>query len=274
MDYNNEIIPHKELEEQFFKPKFIPFYPHIQQQYDLSVTETLLFGFIDFYLTSASDKFYFSNERLAKMLAVSVSTVSRGLKKLQESNLISIWETVKLGTGTLRYITLCKNANSQVNLTHYNNKYISINSLTNKQLTNNVNNKQLIDNSNQLIDTNNLEPNTLSPRTRNLTPRVNKHLITEEEIAWLNDLDENTVKDLVSKINCTEQQVRDFAVTVAEQCQIKQYKYADYKLVLRNWLRTKYGKRLTEKEQKVKFLEEVRKQYPGITIAGGGYDGL
>jgi hypothetical protein len=267
MDYNNEIIPHQELEEQFFKPKFIPFYPHIQQQYDLSVTETLLFAFIDFYLTSASDKFYFSNDRLGKMFGISGKTIQRNIAKLESLKLIYVWEHYEVGTGTIRFITKEQIVHEMDKLSTYNNKYINNKLLTNKQLTNNVNNKQLIDNSN-------LTPNTLSPRTRNLTPRVNKHLITEEEIAWLNDLDENTVQELVAKINCTEQQVRDFAVGVAEQCQIKQYKYADYKLVLRNWLRNKYGKRLSEKEEKLKFLEEVRKQYPGITISGGGYDGL
>lgn len=251
-----------EQSEKLFTPKFIPFYPHIQKQYDLTAIETLLFGFVDFYLSSASDKFYFGNEKLANMLGVSKNTITTAVGVLVEVGLISVYQERTINGGTIRFIQLTdKNIDKHghpkfafpdtQNLCAINNNYISNNLLNNKQL---IVNKEI-------------EPNTLHLGTR-------KHLINQQEIDWLNNLDEKTVKDLVSKINCTEQQVREYAVVVAEQCQIKAYKYANYKLVLTNWLRSKYGKRLSDLERRKKEVEEIRKQYPGIVFRGGEYDGL
>ena len=257
-----ENIPQDKLQEQsekLFSPKFIPFYPHIQRQYHLTAIETLLFGFVDFYLSSASDKFYFGNEKLAKMLGVSKNTITTAVGVLIEVGLISVYQERTINGGTIRFIQLTnKNIDKHghpkfafpdtQNLGAINNNYTLNNLLTNKQLTN----KQLI--------------NKLDTKS--------KHLITDAEVDWLNNLDEKTILDLTSEFNCNEQEVRDFAVEVAEKCQIKAYKYTNYKLVLTNWLRGKYGKRLSEKELKKKEMAELRKQYPGLVMYGGGYDGL
>ena len=47
------------------KPKFIPVYPELLQQW-YSIMEALLFGFIEFFLTS-NERFYCTNEQLAEL---------------------------------------------------------------------------------------------------------------------------------------------------------------------------------------------------------------
>ena len=56
-------------EDLIYSPEFIPFYPEIAQNYDLSYTAILLYGFIKFYLTNSTrKKFFFTNKSLAKIL--------------------------------------------------------------------------------------------------------------------------------------------------------------------------------------------------------------
>lgn len=264
-------------QDSTYQVKFICFYPQIQEQFNLSANETLLFGFINFYLTYSSSKFYFGNEKLAKMLRVSGKTISRSISRLVKLQIINVFQKTTITGRLYRYVSIHPNFvfDSEDIFVHTpqtnclppetNCPYIYNNISTNKTINyKTINNKQVTSNNKQFIVNKDLEPNTLHLGT-------NKHLITQEEIDWLNNLDLKTVLELSTKINCNEDQVRDFAVEVAENCQIKAYKYSNFKLVLTVWLRKKYGNRPSKFENRKKEAEEIRRDYPGI-VFGKGHD--
>lgn len=91
-----------------FTPEFIPFYPKVKSDYNLSDTATLLYGFIRFYLANSSKRFYFTNEQLSEMLVVSEKTVSLAIKDLNEKSLIKAGYKIKAGGGQIRFIAEVK----------------------------------------------------------------------------------------------------------------------------------------------------------------------
>lgn len=87
-----------------FSPKFIPFYPELLQ-YDLTNIAILLYGFIDFYLsTSTTAKFYFTNEQLGKIVGCHADTASSAIKSLEKTGFIKTHRKIKSGGGQIRYV--------------------------------------------------------------------------------------------------------------------------------------------------------------------------
>ena len=110
-------------------------------------------------------------------------------------------------------------------------------------------------------------------------PYINTYINTDEEKQkkskeFLTNIDKETIDELVKKFNCNEKQIRDKGEVLLDYVNSKGKKYSDYKSFLRNAIRRDFGIRLSEKELKMKELEEIRRDYPGIEIIGGGYDGL
>lgn len=85
-----------------FSPKFIPIYPELLKS--LTPLECMLFGFIDFYKSGCSDRFYFTNKQLATMLHHSEDWVSRSMSKLEKLGYIKTSRVVKAGGWQIRYI--------------------------------------------------------------------------------------------------------------------------------------------------------------------------
>ncbi len=48
----------------FWRPEFIPYFPEKKAQYKLNDRETLMYGFIRFFLKNSSGRFFFTNEQL------------------------------------------------------------------------------------------------------------------------------------------------------------------------------------------------------------------
>lgn len=92
-----------------FMPEFIPFYPKIKEKHNLTTLETLLYGFIKFYLNHASQEFYFSNEQLAEMFRVAKRTISSSIGCLADKKLIKITLHAKPTGGTFRSIRVAEN---------------------------------------------------------------------------------------------------------------------------------------------------------------------
>lgn len=88
-----------------FSPKFIPLYPQLLKN-GYTITEAIIFGFIDFYVSSASDKFYFTNKQISEMLCTSESSISHSITKLEKNNLIKTHRKIRSGGGQIRFITL------------------------------------------------------------------------------------------------------------------------------------------------------------------------
>jgi hypothetical protein len=91
---------------------------------------------------------------------------------------------------------------------------------------------------------------------------------------FLTNIDKETIAEMVSKFNCTEKNVIDKGEDLLDYVERKGKKYSDYKALLRGAIKKDYGKRLSDRELKQKELEEIRKEYPGLEIVGGGYDDL
>lgn len=107
--YSEEERQRQEINESnarlVFLPEFIPYYPQIRSQYDLSDIETLIYGFIRFYLTNSSDRFYFTNEQLAELFNKGTVTISQSVKALSEKGLIKTGYKIKAGGGQIRFIS-------------------------------------------------------------------------------------------------------------------------------------------------------------------------
>lgn len=138
----------EENASHIFKPLFIPFYPKIKTAYNLNDTATLLYGFINFYLTNSSGRFYFTNEHLAFMLGVSEKTASLAINDLASKKLINTSYRIRSGGGKTRFVTLTKdtvptlqNVKSHITKGNDNNNKINNNKIntythTKKILTN------------------------------------------------------------------------------------------------------------------------------------------
>ena len=48
-----------------FSPKYIPIYPQLLDI--LTLTEAIIYGFINFYTSSGQNRFYFTNDQLSKI---------------------------------------------------------------------------------------------------------------------------------------------------------------------------------------------------------------
>lgn len=86
-----------------FSPKFIPLYPELLD-IGLTLSEALIFGFIDFYKSNGSGRFYFTNTQLAEVLRCSEETISRGLSKLKSFGMIDVSHKMRAGGGLIRFI--------------------------------------------------------------------------------------------------------------------------------------------------------------------------
>jgi len=109
----NEI--NRENAKRVFTPKFIPFYPALFKT-GLTATEILIFGFLDFYLSNGTGRFYFTNEQIANVVFCSPDTVSRTISKLEKLAMIKTSRKVKSGGGQIRFIDLAKNYKSDLRI--------------------------------------------------------------------------------------------------------------------------------------------------------------
>jgi hypothetical protein len=104
-EQNQEVLENNS--KLIYSPKFIPFYPELTNL-GLSTIAILIYGFIDFYLsTSPENKFYFSNEQLIDLFKIGRTTLIKAIKELTEKNLIITNYSIKQGGGKIRFIQLC-----------------------------------------------------------------------------------------------------------------------------------------------------------------------
>lgn len=87
-----------------FRPEFIPYYPSIALEYELTLLQTLLYGFIRFYLWNASNEFYFTNSQLGELFNVAEGTIANNMKGLKDKGLIKPSYKFKSDGGKVRFI--------------------------------------------------------------------------------------------------------------------------------------------------------------------------
>jgi len=119
-----------------FNPKFIPIYPELLDK--LTMIEAMLYGFIDFYMSTNSGRMYFTNEQFAQILRCSKDSISNSMKRLEDWWYITTSRKVKAWWWQIRFINsvtplngnnpICKNGISVLATTEiptfsiYNNK--------------------------------------------------------------------------------------------------------------------------------------------------------
>lgn len=146
------------------KPKFIPVYPELLQKW-YSIMEALLFGFIEFFLTS-NERFYCTNEQLAELFCCNEKTISTAMKSLEARWDIKIHKKPKAWGGLVRFVTFerVKNTFSKIQKIPW--------------IYNNIINNKIIDN--KLSISNDID-NISTPKEKVLIPIKQKSHITPQE---------------------------------------------------------------------------------------------
>lgn len=140
-DEQEEQMIARETAKLVWSPKFIPFYPELLKL-DLSLPEILIFGFVDFYLSSASKNFYFTNEQISQIVGCSESTVSNSFTSLKEKGLLKLIFRMKANGGKMRYVHLLINTSLTLKISESDSQNLRGNK--NKIKDNKINNNKII----------------------------------------------------------------------------------------------------------------------------------
>jgi DNA-binding MarR family transcriptional regulator len=130
-------------EENIFAPEFIQFFPKIKKDYDLSWLETLVYGFIRWYLSVSNGKFYFTNKQMADIFDVVPQTIQNAIASLSDKGLIKKEKEIRGGGGKIRFVRLIQNYYSEYNESYTLNKQKVI--LNNNKIKENKNNTYIPD---------------------------------------------------------------------------------------------------------------------------------
>lgn len=207
-----------------FSPKFIPLYPALLKD-GFTITEVLVFGFIDFYTSSASSRFYFTNEQISFMLGVSESSITKAVSKLETEGLIKTNRKIRAGGGQIRFISP-DSKNDIVRLVNFT-------SLTSKKVS--TNNNKIKDN--KINQNNILERENAVENTTALTLPISNF---------------NSIKTLTEDVlNAISQDYGvpvEFVANIREDlelyCGSTGKRYKDYNLTLRNWVKRDKAKKM------------------------------
>lgn len=193
---------HESIEENnklIFRPEFIPYYLKEVQKYGFSNTEGLVYGFVRFYLkNNPRGQFYFTNEQLAYMLDVSISTISNSINKICECGEFKVTYKVKANGGTFR---LLESSESD---------YEKVKSQTLKKLrpnNNKINNNKI------------------------------NNIIIQKEASFKILEEQETRRELSEKLGIDIRVVNKECDSMIDWIKSKGKRYKDYKAFARNWLR-------------------------------------
>lgn len=107
--YSEEEKQQNEINENnaklIFTPEFIPYRVDIKNAFDLSPIETVIYGFIRFYLARGTNPFYFRNDQIATVVGTSESTVEKSMSALIKKKIIKVAHRIKAGGGISRRVT-------------------------------------------------------------------------------------------------------------------------------------------------------------------------
>ena len=176
------------------KPKFIPVYPELLH-HGFSLIEATIFGFIDFFLSN-NERFYCTNEQIAKLLNIGERSVSWAISHLEAEWLIKTKYRIKAWGGKIRFIEKPNIATSTSKICYLY-----------KQDSLDIYNK-IIDNK---ISISNDIDNISSPQEKNLISIKQKtHITPQEQTQPLGPLPEEIqefLKDSYEKYPSTKYQI-------------------------------------------------------------------
>jgi len=198
-----------------FSPKFIPVYPVLLEK-GLTIIEALVFGFIDFYTSNASARFYFTNDQIANMLYISRASITNAISKLEKMEFIKTSRRIRSGGGQIRFV-IPNSQNSVFQL-------LKPSSLTTKKPLTNYNK----------INENKIKRDE---GVKKLTPYSSQEFLKKIPLEDIRELQENAA------ITATEEQIRAKGLELNDYCIAKGRRYKNYKAFLRNALRKDYPKK-------------------------------
>lgn len=106
--YSDEEMERNEINSEnaklVFSPEFIPFYRDIQEKFQLTDKQTLIYGFIRFYKIKCSGRFYFTDKQLGQVVGCHEQTAQEAISVLKKKGLIECGHKIKAGGGTIRFI--------------------------------------------------------------------------------------------------------------------------------------------------------------------------
>lgn len=96
--------------KNIFKPKFIPIWIDVRDNFKLNLRDCQMYGFIRFYIESTGNEFYFEDDDLKEILGMKSRTqIWESIKVLKSKGLIKIRNTTKTENKKIiknRFITL------------------------------------------------------------------------------------------------------------------------------------------------------------------------
>lgn len=92
------------MEENIYKPEFIPYYISVAEEYKLTPLQTLVYWFIRFYTNK--NKFYFQDEQIAEILWSTKGSISNTMTELEKKGIIIRNTKIISSNGSIRNIQL------------------------------------------------------------------------------------------------------------------------------------------------------------------------
>jgi len=75
-------------DKKIYVPYYVPYFVEKARKYNLTSSQTILYGFIRFYTKNSKKQFFWTNKQLSKILWFSISTIKRALDCLDQKQLI------------------------------------------------------------------------------------------------------------------------------------------------------------------------------------------
>jgi len=192
----------RENAKAVFTPEFIPYRLNVKEKFDLSHIETLIYGFIRFYKSSSNNRFYFTNEQIAKVVGCSQSNTEKGVATLIKKGILKVEYRIKGGGGKIRFVQSILVENGGIDL----------------QKTASLNHQELQGNKNKIKD-NKIEGEGENIRTSLLV------------------LNDNLLNQIANDYEVPVAFVRDCKENMELWLGAKGRRYKDYSMALRNWVK-------------------------------------
>lgn len=226
--YSEEEKQQQEIDKanasHIFTPEFNPYRVSVKNAFDLSHVETLIYGFVRFYKSESSNRFYFTNEQIAEVIGCSVSVAEKGMATIISKGLIKVSYKIRAGGGKIRFVEsvfiegkfrLAENSNSD---------YLKSATLTSQNLQ---------DNKNKINDNKIKERESETSLTLPIGNFNSIKTLTEE-----------TVSTIAQDYGVSIEFVKDVKENMELYCGSKGKRYKDYNLALRNWVKKDKAKKM------------------------------
>lgn len=131
-------------------PEFVPMYLGVQKRFNLTDSETKLYGYIRFFTFEGRQEAYLTNPQLAYILNMSEPSVTRSVSTLSKYGLIKSTNKILSDNGkikTIRKLTLTSNQNDETLANQNDEQLINI-------INNNILSKDNIDELSSLLTSN------------------------------------------------------------------------------------------------------------------------